>query len=112
MIQSAKEEHPFVSRVANVVLVTALENEKIAVSQMNAYLRSKFGEHVLLRNVREYAGGGKRLECDVFIVAVSHLNIPDFLDVFRQASWNWPEEVQLMIKDQEDTIFSIHSPAR
>lgn len=98
------------SRVANVILTAALEVEDTSVAAINAYLRSRYGTHVELKNVREHAGGGKKMECDVFLVAINNLDMPELLVEFHGMGWEWPEQVQLMIKGQEEEFFSIHTP--
>jgi len=60
--------------------------------------------------VDDFAGGGKAIQCDLFIAAINHLNISEFLEEFYQIEWEAPEYIRLMLKDEQEERFSIYVP--
>jgi len=63
-----------------------------------------------LVKVDDKAGGGKAMQCDLFIAAINALPISDFLETFYQIEWEYPEKAQLMLKDEHDDVFTIYRP--
>lgn len=105
------------SHVTDIILSTMIEDgakrddEHPNVDELNQYLIEHYGGWVLVK-VDENAGGGKAMQCDLFIAAINHLNIPEFLERFYEIAWEAPECVQLMLKDEHDERFSIHVPKK
>ena len=50
--------------------------------------------------------GSKAMEANVWIGAFNYLDIVNFIDALNKVKWDYPEEVQLLIKEQEDEKFS------
>ena len=65
-----------------------------------------------LRPVSRVAGGDKHkhMRCDVFMAAINHLDVLGFLKCFYSIEWDSPECVQLMIKQEQEDIFTAHVP--
>jgi len=85
------------SVVTDIILVTAIED--------GAY-RPSFD----LVKVDQYAGGGKAVQCDVFMSAVNYLVLEDLLDWFKSVRWEYPEQVQLFVKGEHDDKFAVYCP--
>jgi hypothetical protein len=105
------------SHVTDIILSTMLgdgenrEEKHPNVDQLNKYLSENYGGWYLVK-VDEKAGGGKSMQCDLFIAAINHLNIPEFLDVFYKIEWEGPEYVQLFLKDEHDERFTTYIPTQ
>ena len=103
------------SHVTDIILTTMLQDgstfddDHPNVDQLNQYLIENRGGWTLVK-VNEYAGGGKAMQCDLFIAAINHLDIPAFLDAFYRINWEAPEYVQLMMKDEHDERFKVYVP--
>ena len=103
------------SHVTDIVLSTMLGDSKhsgeehLSVNQLNKYLIENYGGWHLVQ-VNHNAGGGKAMQCDLYIAAINHLNISEFLEAFYKISWDAPEYVQLMLKDEHDKRFTIYVP--
>lgn len=101
------------SRVTNIILSTGYENDldKI-IDQINAYLIEK-GMHTGLVSIdtdtlpRGWYGGSKMLECELFIGAFNYLHLEEFLEHLKSYSWQYPECVQVIYKEQQDDRFSV-----
>ena len=57
---------------------------------------------------RKWYGGSKFMERPLYLGAFNYLNVHKFLDHLKlKVKWRYPEEVQLIIKQQDDNGFSI-----
>jgi hypothetical protein len=96
------------SHITDIILVTRCcygddyDREATAIDVLQQAL-----DCVLIR-VDERAGGDRLMQCDVYLAAVSHLNIDAFIRLFKAAPWHDPDCVQLMLKDEEDLIFTVY----
>ena len=103
------------SHVTDIILATMIDDgaerdgEHPNADRLNAYLIENHGGW-LLEKVDDRAGGGKAMQCDLFIAAINHLNIPEFLKAFHEIEWEAPEYIQLMLKDEHDERFKIYVP--
>lgn len=52
-------------------------------------------------------GGSKMLETPLFIAAFNYFPESEFINHLKTLNWKYPEDVQLIIKRQDDSIFSI-----
>ncbi len=59
------------------------------------------------RAPRGWYGGTKMLETPLFIGSYNHLHLPDLLDHLRTIDWKYPEDVQLIVQEQDDNRFTI-----
>jgi len=60
-----------------------------------------------LKQVDDFASGGKAMQCNVYLAAVNYLNEDGFVAEFRRIRWLEPEHVQLLMKGEFDEQFSI-----
>lgn len=103
------------SHVTDIILSTMIEDGSVGeasspnVDVLNEYLSKNYGGWKLVK-VDDKAGGGKAMQCDLFIAAINHLDISAFLNAFREVEWEAPEYVQLMLKDEHDEGFTIYKP--
>jgi hypothetical protein len=105
------------SYVTNVIFVTrACEDEE----KVTAFLREIFremGQKPPVNCIRangphhggtnDWYGGSKRLETDIYIGAYNGLDLGSFVEAIPKFSWDSPEDVQLLIKTEDDVAFSI-----
>lgn len=95
------------SHIVNVIVITSVDDASQGMSLLNKYIvnecRSEFvkASHYVF---------GRNMECDIFIAAANYLKIPYFIEFFYHIQWQYPDEVQLMIKDQDDLRFSVYVP--
>jgi hypothetical protein len=87
------------SRVTDIILATRYE-EDAAIDCLQQTLGC-----ALIR-VDDRGGGRKIMQCDVYLAAVNHLDIETFVAAFKAAPWHDPDCVQLMLKDEEELIFT------
>jgi hypothetical protein len=90
------------SVVSNVILsFDAREGEEARLNEVNAYL----GEgHTHFQGLEDYAGS-KFLERPTFVGAFNYLGVERFIAHIREVKWQYPENVQLFICDQEDIVY-------
>lgn len=104
------------SHLNDIILVTAIEegaskeNEHPNVDLVNSYLQKE--HHCALVRVDQFAGGGKKIQSHVFMAAINHLNISEFVSHFYAVPWAYPESVQLMLKDEHEERFTIYQPEK
>jgi len=84
------------SNVTNVILVTCGE------SDMAMELYGQFVE------VDRMAGGNKYMECSVVMAAINYMDEDAFINDFKAMKWLSPECAQLMIKRQDDDVFTTY----
>lgn len=105
------------SHVTDIILVTAIEDGAEAIAghpsadKVSDYLKQNHNGHVLLE-VSPVAGGDKAMQCDVFMSAINGLDIPAFVKWFAAIEWEFPEYVQLLLKDENDDRFAVYEPKR
>jgi hypothetical protein len=64
-----------------------------------------------LVKVDQLAGGNKAMQRDVFLAAINYLDHEAFLALFHSVNWEWPEDVQLLLKGEHDDVFTVHTPS-
>ena len=105
------------SHVTDIILSTMIRDGSSGkeihpnVDQLNNYLSENYGGWILIKG-DDKDGSGKAMQCDLFIAAINHLNIPKFLEAYRAVEWEAPEYVQLMLKDEHDDGFTIYGPSK
>lgn len=60
-----------------------------------------------LSKKRKWYGGTKNLECSLFIGAYNHLDVEGFIEHLRDIEWEYPEEVQIILKKHDANLFEI-----
>ncbi len=105
------------SHITNIILITVIDDgaqqddEHPNVDILNTFFQKNgHGKGIKINQVDGYAGGGKAMGCDVFMAAINHLNMAEFLKAFYAIQWEAPEYVQLLLKDEHDERFSIYEP--
>lgn len=99
------------SNVTNVILhVSILEEERddepiAPIGELNRCLEKL---HTSFTQVDQYAGGGKVFEATVFMAAFNHVSTEKIVQLVQSQSWQYPDEVQLFIMEQEDDGFVEH----
>lgn len=53
-------------------------------------------------------GGHKALEVDLFLGAFNHLPLDKFLEAVFSQNWEYPANVQVFVKEQEDDKFTVY----
>lgn len=104
------------SVVTNVILsLPTLEDHTARIAEINAWIANQphwnrekydctFGPE--LSEQYDAYGGGKVLEATLYVGAFNHFPLDAFKDFLSTLNWEWPEEVQLLVKDSDDDLFS------
>lgn len=103
------------SWVTNVILSHSCSDDpgffpegQTPVEAVNGWL-SRQDRHPLRAVDRRTFATGKVLECCLHIGAYNYLALADFLDAVAQAPWTVPEEVQVLIKEEDDVLFRMYT---
>lgn len=100
-----------VSNVTNVILhVSILETERedepiapiVGLNRCLKKLNTSFNQ------VDQYAGGGKVFEATVFMAAFNHTPTAEIVRLVESRSWQYPDEVQLFVMEQDAEGFTEH----
>jgi hypothetical protein len=99
------------SVVTDVIICLSLSEEiddegtTPPVAEINDYLRSQnYGK---LARVDDFAGGNKAFQAAVWMGAFNHLNVSEFMDFIKSREWQSREEVQVLLKKEEDYSFTL-----
>lgn len=92
------------SHVADTILIYSLRETLGPINKVQEFLREPCG---LLAKVDGYAGGRKCIQCSVWMGGLNYLRIDEFVVVVAGAGWEFPEHVQLLVKDEHDSNFSL-----
>ncbi len=102
------------SVVTNVVFSYSIGEDDDIIKQVNRYFTDDlFGSIGLVscdditRAPLGWYGGSKMLETPLFIGSYNHLHLPDLLGHLRTIDWKHPEDVQLIVQEQDDNRFTI-----
>lgn len=101
------------SVVTNLILhMGILEDENDMAQKVNQYFKNKewLGAPPVpidSENRNGWYGGTKFLECNLFIGAYNHLDLDDFIKHLRALKWTSPEDLQIIVKEQNDDKFRI-----
>ncbi len=89
------------SHVTNIILTCCPGDA--GIDNVNLYMKSiNKGD---LMNVKEYAGGGKVVEADVYVGAYDHIDILKFIEAALIAGWGEPRCLSLFMMDEHDDKF-------
>lgn len=95
------------SNVTNFILTTMIEDQGIK-SFNDAVLKLFYGRPTCsFIQVDGHCGGYKSFECDVFLFAGNYADTDDMIDIFKNNKWEYPDDCQLFIKEQEESLFDI-----
>lgn len=104
------------SQVTNALLCVGVDNWNMSdnnaiplgVQHVNNYLESQHGQFFLsIDGGNNMVGGSKNLEIEVYAAAFNHVGPNILRDIVMEAPWENPDQVQLMICDQDDFIFQV-----
>jgi inhibitor of KinA sporulation pathway (predicted exonuclease) len=93
------------SHVADILLLTSIEDPGIEDAQK--WLREN--NWPALVEISDHAGGNKVMQCEVWSAAINYFAIEDFVAVVKGIRWEWPESVQLLVKDEHEDHFTLRT---
>jgi hypothetical protein len=93
------------SCVSNVILLTFIEDQGIKDVQL---WLSRAGA-LPLNQIDGFSGGTKAVEHEIWAGAYNWLDVPEFIKAVKNASWEFPSDVQLLIKEESDDLFSLRA---
>lgn len=99
------------SIVTNAILsIDSLsEDEDAKCNEINRYLDSMDNSCFVSADSKtlpdRWYGGGKRLEANLYLAAINHLDLNGLLQHIRNMNWKGPVTVQLLIKEHEESSF-------
>jgi hypothetical protein len=103
------------SHVADIIFTTAIEDGAETdgahpnTDKLSAYIEKNHSGATLVK-VDSHAGGSKAMQCDVFMAAINYMDIDAFVAWFQGIEWEYPESVQLLIKDEHEDLFTVYVP--
>ncbi|MNQ14503.1 hypothetical protein D3C85_274570 [compost metagenome] len=68
-------------------------------------------KHGYIQQVDDQAGGHKAMECEVYLIATNMLDRDAFLFMFNASRWEYPECAQLMMKHEQEDVFTTYIAA-
>jgi hypothetical protein len=78
-----------------------------ALDKINAWLETRelgkldeLSSHVL--------SGGKAMQCHLYGGAFNFMKVDEFITLVLSQTWKQPESVMLLIKDEEQNVFTVH----
>lgn len=100
------------SLVTNVILHTPIyfdDEQKEIEKQINSFFDESKG-FVYVDDEKlpiGWYGGTKMLECDLYIGSFNYLDLEGLIKHLSKIKWEYNEQVQLIVKEQEDDKFRI-----
>ena len=99
------------SMVTNVLLAIGIGNSNRGIANINQELDNRYKQE--LRSIDEgpggnQVGGSKRLEVEVWAAALGGVPTETLLRLFGDAPWEDPDNVQLMVCEQEEDRFTVY----
>lgn len=91
--QRIKEVNFYVSDGSSINLVSADYLRKVNSSELD--------------NQKSWYGGTKFLERPLYIGALNHLDLEDFINYLKEIEWEEKEYVQIIVKQEQDEKFKI-----
>lgn len=99
------------SYVTDIILVTMIEDkdegDHLNADKLSQFLCDNYKGTTLVHIPRNI--GRRGLQCDVFVAAVNHLDMDEFMRLFYSIEWQWPDYLQLMLKEEHDKLFIVHN---
>jgi hypothetical protein len=94
------------SYVSNVTLICSVMEDEPgqAIAEIKQWLAERCGERAAyweLKEVSDYAGGAKAMECLVYCGGFNYFDEDDFAEFVLSLEWDHPENVVLIIDPQE-----------
>jgi hypothetical protein len=98
------------SVVTNVILTAGCEIDGV-LGQLNSNLES-LGVKGGFVQVDQHAGNEKsvrNMECNVYVAAFNYTSTQLILDAVRAVAWRYPNQVQLLVRRQDEELFQMAS---
>jgi hypothetical protein len=91
--------------VTNVLIVGWSRNAEACIESINCEVSLRFGQLGYWPLDPESVGGAKCFELDTWTAAFNYVPTKDILDIFATAPWDDPESMQILICEQDQSIF-------
>ena len=98
------------SYVTNLILhIGILEDRDQRIEEVNQYFQKDDTKPLIFIEApdRDWYGGDKYLECYLYVGAYNYLHLDGFIEHLKSLTWQEPESLQLIVKEQEDDKFRI-----
>ncbi|NVO30788.1 hypothetical protein [Hymenobacter lapidiphilus] len=100
------------SRVTNLMIAfNSSEDSKGVIEQLRKFTYRNLPFNITSvkdeKLPESWYGGTKYLECNILLGAFNHFEIKPLVEYMRQMTWDSPECVQLIIKEEWDVRFRI-----
>ena len=99
------------SLVDNCILSFNICEDDEKIIEVNSFFNTRFQKPFVDVDANflpiGWYGGRKMLETPLFIAAFNYFPENTFIDHLKTLNWKYPGDVQLIIKRQDDDIFSI-----
>lgn len=107
------------NRVTNLILsFSVAEDEEARLTEVNSFHYRHLQLDLVSVDYNKdwekrtaWYGGTKFLEARLYVGALNHFDTQAFLDYLKQLTWEEPEDVQLIVKEEGDTKFNLLSIA-
>jgi hypothetical protein len=101
-----------VSVVTNLILsIPCGEDEEQRIPEVNAFFDgSESGRRRPLARLHDSEwryGGTKYMEAELLMGAFNYFDLPAFMAHLRGIVWEYPEEVQVIVMEQDDAVWRI-----
>lgn len=81
--------------------------EPLPLKNINAWLAEN--NYRSLNNLHDHVNTGKSMQAFVYGGAYNFLKIKEFLETVKAQDWKEPENVQLLIQDEQDERFTLYN---
>jgi len=100
------------SYVTNIILnLGTLEEHEERMREVNAFFEKEGKRGLVLMDEgdapRYWQGGSKAMECWIAMGGFNYLALNDFQEHLKSLKWSFPEDMQLIYKEQDDDTWSI-----
>jgi len=95
------------SLVTNCILSFSNLEEPERIEEVNSFFDCKPLISCADESIRGWHGGTKHLETPIYIGAFNYLCNYDFFNHIRSIGWEYPEDLQLMLQEQDDDCFTV-----
>lgn len=102
------------SRVTNVILTWSIMEDDNVIGEINEVVRQANDRGQRFVSCKDpslpdgWYGGSKMLETNIAIAAFNYFGPSEVIDALTLVKWQEPENVRVMICDQDDLAFTMH----
>jgi hypothetical protein len=83
------------------------DDNGVALDNINSWIKEN--STGILKNLNMHAGGSKSMQACVYGGAFNYLKVDKFIQVVKNQSWENREHVQLLLKNEEEDHFTMHT---